>query len=143
MSQNLEESLMAVAFGEIKDTSREIFQTLGRRFEDGCYLFREGDDSSELFILLQGAVEISKEVDGGTAVLATLGAEEIFGEMSHFDDEPRSASARAVGDTDALVFSRENFELIFQLHPKWTEKLVVGLSRRLASTVEKAHGRGA
>lgn len=137
MSQKLEESLMAIAFGEIKDTSREIFETLGRRYDDGERLFDEGDDSSDLFIILRGAVEVTRMGSEGSVLLATLGAEEILGEMSHFDDEPRSATARARGATDTLVFSRENFELIFQLHPKWTERIVVGLSRRLASTLEK------
>lgn len=136
--QELENELMEVAFGEVTDTSREIFNKLGREFCDGTVLFNEGDEGSCLFIILSGAVDISKkDEEGGKRHLARLGQGEIIGEMSHFDELPRSATATAVGDTRALVFSRANFSLIFQLHPKWTTKLVEGLSQRIGHSLHE------
>jgi len=94
-----------------------------------------------LFIVLKGTVRITASRPQGEVELARLGPGEILGEMSHFDDEPRSATAQALGPLDLLVFDRENFGLIFQLHPKWTMKIVVGLSLRIVRTLEQVDGK--
>ena len=136
--QELENELMEVAFGEVTETSREIFQKLGREFGDSEVIFREGDEGSCLYIILSGAVSITKKGDDGTPLeLARLEEGEILGEMSHFDELPRSATATACGVTQLLVFSRANFSLIFQLHPKWTTKLVAGLSQRISNSIKE------
>jgi|GEM_PF-654031 len=131
---DLEEKLMQVAFSDPRETSPEIFAKLGRTLRDGEILFREGENSTELIIIVSGRCKITKMVSGEEKVLAILGAEEILGEMSHFDDAPRSATARAVGTLNVLSFSRENFGMIFELHHKWTLKLIQALSTRIHGT---------
>ena len=136
--QELENELMEVAFGEVTKTSREIFLKLGREYVDGEVLFQEGDEGSCLYVILSGTVVITKKGENGSFIeLAQLKQGEILGEMSHFDELPRSATATAHGDTRVLVFSRANFSLIFQLHPKWTTKLVAGLSQRISNSIKE------
>jgi len=132
----VEQCLMEIAFGEVSETSRAIFIKLGREYADGDIVFREGAHCTELFIILSGEVVISQcGSDGLEQQLACLGSGEILGEMSHFDDLPRSATARARGTTRMLAFDRDNFSLIFQLHPKWTVQLVEGLSVRIRRAI--------
>lgn len=134
---SLENELVEVAFGEPTAASRAIMEKLGRELTDGEVLFREGDAGSDLFIVVGGHVAVSRAGhDGSPVELAVLGPGEILGEMSHFDDEPRSATAAARGATRVMVFSRNNFSLIFQLHPKWTTQLVAGLAGRIRRTLE-------
>ena len=69
-----------------------------RRFPDGAYLFQEGDEGDEMYIVLEGRARISKYIPGGgEEALAILERGDFFGEMSLIDGEPRSADARAHG----------------------------------------------
>ncbi len=135
--EDLEESLLQVAFSEIRDTSPEIFTQLGRSYQPGEVLFRENDSSKELFMIVGGQVKISRGEGEGERVLATRGGGEIMGEMSHFDDYPRSATATAVGEVQVLVFTKANFALIFELHHKWTLQLVQSLCNRINFTFQR------
>lgn len=132
MSSSLEMELMQLAFGDGKTASAELIDQVGRHYEAGETLFKEGDRGHELFLLLRGQVEVYTGVES----LAVISGGEILGEMSHFDEQPRSASARARTPVDALCLDRDNFGLIFQLHPKWTIQLVEGLAQRIERTRE-------
>jgi CRP/FNR family cyclic AMP-dependent transcriptional regulator len=69
-----------------------------KRFNAGASLFQEGDEGSEMYIILEGRVMISKYIPGaGEEALAILERGDFFGEMSLIDGEPRSADARAHG----------------------------------------------
>jgi CRP-like cAMP-binding protein len=69
-----------------------------KRFAGGASLFQEGDEGSEMYIILEGRVMISKFIPGaGEEALAILERGDFFGEMSLIDGEPRSADARAHG----------------------------------------------
>jgi CRP/FNR family cyclic AMP-dependent transcriptional regulator len=69
-----------------------------KRFEDGAYLFQEGDEGDEMYVVLEGRARISKYIPGaGEEALAILDRGDFFGEMSMIDGEPRSADARAHG----------------------------------------------
>src|SRR5215203_2610837 len=69
-----------------------------KRFTPGASLFQEGDEGSEMYIILEGRAMISKYIPGaGEEALAILERGDFFGEMSLIDGEPRSADARAHG----------------------------------------------
>ena len=69
-----------------------------RRFSSGASIFQEGDEGSEMYVILEGRVIISKYIPGaGEEALAILERGDFFGEMSLIDGEPRSADARAYG----------------------------------------------
>ncbi|MBI4861009.1 MAG: cyclic nucleotide-binding domain-containing protein [Candidatus Riflebacteria bacterium] len=141
---DLEEKLMQVAFSEIRETSPEIFAKLGRTLRDGEHLFREGDRSTELVMIVSGLCKITKKIGEEEKVLVTLKPGEILGEMSHFDDAPRSATATAVGTLNVLWLSRDNFGMIFELHHKWTLHLIQQLANRIHGTFQRmvaAHDR--
>lgn len=69
-----------------------------KRYPAGAFLFQEGDEGDEMYIVLEGRVIISKLIHGaGEEALAVLERGDFFGEMSLIDGEPRSADARAYG----------------------------------------------
>lgn len=136
-SEDLEESLLQVAFSEIRDTSPEIFGQLGRKYGPNEILFRENDASKELFMIVAGQVRISRGEGEHEKELAVLNPGEIMGEMSHFDNYPRSATATALTEVQVLVFTKANFALIFELHHKWTLQLVHSLCQRIHSTFQR------
>jgi CRP/FNR family cyclic AMP-dependent transcriptional regulator len=80
-----------------------------RRFEDGEVIFKQNDAASEMYVVYEGKVRIYRERDGAKTDLATLGPGDFFGEMALFDDEPRSATARAVGPLEVRVITAETY----------------------------------
>jgi CRP-like cAMP-binding protein/tetratricopeptide (TPR) repeat protein len=69
-----------------------------KRFAENAYVFQEGEEGTEMYIVLEGRARISKFIPGGgEEALAFLERGEFFGEMSLVDGAPRSADARAHG----------------------------------------------
>lgn len=83
-----------------------------RHFADGEVIFKQGDQAAEMFVVYEGKVKIFRERDGHETELAVLEADDFFGEMALFDDQPRSASARAVGPVEVRVINDQTFELM-------------------------------
>ncbi len=64
--------------------------------DEKTILFKEGDPSDQVFLLIEGKVDLVKSVkDGKDVTIATVNEGEYFGEMGILDDKPRSASAVA------------------------------------------------
>jgi len=75
-------------------------------------IFRENDTSSELYLIQDGLVEITRSVPepGTEKRIVTLGKGQIFGEMALVDEGPRSASAHCIADGTRLwVAKRADF----------------------------------
>lgn len=98
-----------------------------RTISAGSEIFAEGDPGHTAFIIEDGAVEIFSTRDGEHLFLAELGEGEIFGEMALIDDNTRSASARAVRDTQVVVIDRD--QIINRLED--TEPVIVLLIKIL------------
>ena len=77
-----------------------------RKFAAGEEIFRIGDQGRNAYFIEKGKVEITNPRDGEDLVLATLGVGEIFGEMSMIDDAPRSATVKALEDTEVIIIQR-------------------------------------
>jgi CRP/FNR family cyclic AMP-dependent transcriptional regulator len=116
--------------------------TSERKFARGETIFKEGDSGSEFFVLIEGAVRISKHVQGiGEEALAILEPGAYFGEMALVDDTPRSADAIAHSACtlrvvqrdalDALMFTDKDIAYVLL----WT--FVRTLAVRLRETNEK------
>src|ERR1700691_3917480 len=82
---------------ELRDL-REISQE--KRFPTGAQIFREGDPGNGLYIIKSGSVQIAHMAGGEIRhIFSQLGPGEIFGEMAVVEDQPRSATAVALTDT--------------------------------------------
>tara|TARA_B100000315_G_scaffold258307_1_gene309962 strand:+ start:6848 stop:8881 length:2034 start_codon:yes stop_codon:yes gene_type:complete len=80
--------------------SKQTADNLSRReLEHGEYIFREGDEGDEAYLILSGQVNIIRSVGDEEIVIAQVGAGGIIGEMALIDEEPRMASARTATET--------------------------------------------
>jgi hypothetical protein len=79
-----------------------------RVVETGEILFQEGETADEAYLIIDGSVQIYRNAGNQEVVLATLGRGDILGEMSLIDNQPRMASARAVGEVSLTVISRDD-----------------------------------
>ena len=106
------------------------------------FIFREGDKGDKIYLVLEGAVRISRQVPGmGEEALAVLKAGSAFGEMSLIDGSPRSADALAHETSVLFVIHKADLDnLMFidrTLACEILWKLVRILTTRLRDTNEK------
>jgi CRP-like cAMP-binding protein len=100
-------------------------------------IFAEGDDATELFIVRSGRIAIGKQSpDGRESLVALMEEGDLFGEMPLFDDEPRSAQARALEPSELLSVPYPPIKAVLEERPELLWEVVAVLSRRIRSTDE-------
>jgi signal transduction histidine kinase len=125
-SSKLFSSLSGQELRHLLEVAREI------RFAPEQPIFREGDKGDGLYVVKQGAVLVSSSLaDQQRKVLSRLGPGELFGEMAVLDDEPRSATVTAEGETIVYFISREELLQMLERNPSLGTKLMREISRRL------------
>ena len=110
--------------------------------EKGEVIFREGEPGGTMYLVVSGAVELTKAVKADQAQrLALLDRGQIFGELSLFDDLPRSATAQAFVKTTLLRFPADAVNRLLDeqaaLAPQLLRNLVKKLSLRLRDADEE------
>ena len=113
-----------------------------RTLREGETVFREGDPGEEMYVVVEGAIRISKEIPGaGEEALTLLGPGDAFGEMAVLDDAPRSADAVAHTACSLVAVRRDDLDRIMFLDKDLAYALlwafVRTLSARLRETSEK------
>lgn len=89
-----------------------------RRVKKDELLIREGEPGRELYLVREGSMIVSKAVTGRVEqVLDRMGPGEIFGEMSLFDEAPRSATVQAETDSLLLALDREQLRQLMEARP--------------------------
>lgn len=118
----------------------EIFDKYERKVvKSGTVIFRENDPGDVMYIIFSGRVAISKQVmEKVTKMLNVLEAGEYFGEMSLLLKANRTATARAIEDTELIEISRDKFKLVLQEHYEVGVNLLIQLAHRLEKANEEA-----
>ena len=107
-------------------------------YNEGEFIFREGELGDTAFVLLDGTVQISRHDVGKTIPIGIVNVGGIFGEMALIDDGERMASAQAVGvSTEALVISRRVFEEKLESADPFLRALIGILTKRVRPMVSK------
>lgn len=112
------------------------------RFRQGELLMRQGDQTSGMFIVIEGRLRaVAKLPDGRKVVMHRMRSGDIFGELSIIDDYPRSADL--IVDEDCLVLKITNtvVETLFNLHPSAAFKILLGISRTLVRRLRESDKR--
>lgn len=105
-----------------------------RRLKKGEVLFRAGDPGDEVFLIRAGTVVVSSPVQGRVEqVLAQLGTGDFFGEMSLFDEAPRSATVQAATEVRLLGMSRARLLQFIDSNPRAAAALLYQMVRVMSS----------
>jgi uncharacterized membrane protein len=118
---------------DLEALSRRLEQT---EFASGDVIFHQGDEGSSLFIIEDGAVEISYGEGRGRVVLATLFTGQYFGELSLFDGAPRSATATAAKRSRLIRLDRDDLVDFVNKNPSAALRIIAEMSERLRQTNE-------
>jgi len=106
----------------------------------------EGDTKSDMYCIMSGTVEVSKNIVADKRKpLVTLSAGQFFGEMSLFDNRPRSANVMTLEKTLLFRINHNTFEDFTQLYPNIGQKIykrfVRELCQRIRVTADKVQER--
>ncbi len=106
-----------------------------RNLPAGAAVFREGDAGDDLYLVGSGRVRIAIRLpDGSEHEIATCSAGEFFGEMSIFENAPRSAGCTMVEAGTLYSLSRSAFQQMVGRHPRAAIRLMY---RMLNVTTER------
>lgn len=103
-------------------------------FSKAQRIYAQGDAADRLYVVVSGAVKLSRTSPFGRDVLAVVGPQEMFGALSLFDPGPRRASAIALSDVRAAAIDHHAIRSMIQTHPRIAEQLLQLLARRLKRT---------
>jgi len=102
-------------------------------FAPGKTILKQGEPGLSFLLVLEGEVEVRK---GGKKVAST-GPGGFFGEMTVFDDKPRSASVVAVEPTRCFGITNWSFIPMLRNNPSVAIGLINELVRRLRQLEDK------
>ena len=116
---------------------RDNEDSLGKDYKDGDTIFEENSIGKEMYIILSGNTEIIKKRGGVETTLATLEEGDFFGDMSLFDNSPRSATVKALGDVKLLEINQKNFLKKISRDPSLAFRMFEKMSLRIRTSDEK------
>ena len=104
-------------------------------------IVKQGDPGDAMFLLLEGEVRVRLMISGKETTLTTLGAGEFFGEISLFDDGPRSADI--VANKECLVYkiTVENFNKLANEHPDLATPMLLAIGKTLTARIRADNKR--
>jgi len=100
----------------------------------GEALFNEGDQSKSLYYLKRGVIRIFKKKGIGSIEIDTIRAGQVLGELAFFDNQPRSASAEAITQSELVEISKGALDDAISKIPEWFSALIKTITARLRST---------
>jgi serine phosphatase RsbU (regulator of sigma subunit) len=120
----------------LKAADREVLEELAeaarqKRFRSGQVILQEGSSGRELYLVLEGLVEVVKLYEGEEVLLARRGPGDFFGEMGLIEERPRFATIRALKPTRLMEISEPDLRSVLARKPVLLYQAARVLSSRL------------
>ncbi len=123
-------------FGNLAPEDLEPIANLSgeRLFAPGDYICREGEIGDELFVIVEGQVQVVKQSNGTVHPVRTLQVGEQIGELAILREQPRSASVIADGaNVRTLVLQGDALCAILRDRPQVALAMLSVLAQRLST----------
>ena len=109
---------------------------IDRVFKKKEDIVKEGETGEDFYLILQGKLEVIKEVPTNEGIkgkrIALLKNGETFGEMAILERMPRSATVRALEDTLVLQFNHDIFNKIAETNPLAYSRTILNLAKQVS-----------
>ena len=140
----LEELRRSTLFDGLTDEQLEevIEQGSEARVAAGEIYAREGEPIKHLYVVLEGEMRITKEVDGRETVLNTYGPGIFFGEVPLMAGTPFLASGRALEDSRLFLLPESDFRRMLSVYPSFSNAVLKTMAWRvqhLQSVAQQRH----
>lgn len=125
-------------FSELSDADIASLARLAsrRRYPKDTVVFFENEEGDFFFMIVEGRIKVTiLGDDGREVILSILGTGDFFGEMALLDNEPRSATAIAVEDSELVSLHRHDFQSVLADN----RSIMSALIKILAARIRKAN----
>jgi CRP/FNR family cyclic AMP-dependent transcriptional regulator len=106
--------------------------TQARRYSSGEPAVQAGEQNRSLFVVAAGRFEVLVPSPTGPLRATVFEAGDMFGELSFFDNQPRSADVRAIEDSEALIMTPNGFDRLRLANSRLAVRFVMDLGRILS-----------
>ncbi|HXC28365.1 MAG TPA: cyclic nucleotide-binding domain-containing protein [Stellaceae bacterium] len=123
-------------FAEIEPPKLKALAYVSERvgFDDGKIVCRQGDPGDAAYLIIDGEADIVLEGPAGPMTVATLGANDLVGEMAILTSEPRNATVRAKGRLVTLRIGKDPFMRMVREFPSMAVSVMQELAHRVNDT---------
>lgn len=130
-------------FVTLKPVSKAVYyeptDDLYREYPEGTMIMAENQSASDMYVIQEGSVKITKVVNGNEIILSVLKSGDMFGEMALLENKVRSANAITHEPCRLLVINRKNFDNMVGTQPQLIARLTTMLAERLWSMYRQLH----
>jgi thioredoxin reductase (NADPH) len=128
------------AFPTLTDADLALVQAYGERraVSTGEYLFRQGDQRDDFYVVLSGAIDIIVHSDNQDRVLVSHGPGRFVGELNLLTGLRLLVSARAAQAGEVVVVSRQGWRALIATNPRLSDTILTALMARRALLVQSA-----
>ncbi len=130
-------------FGALnEDVLQHLAETLTLESpEVGAVLFREGEPTTSMFVVISGEFEVLKHSrHGSDARVAVLGPGDWFGEMSIVDIQPRSATVRALAPGQLIRVTPSDLDALYRHDLRAYSIIILNVARELSRRLRVMDG---
>ena len=110
---------------------------LGRRYEDGENLMKQGEKGDFMLVIQAGEVHVIVEREHGEVLVRKAGPGDIVGEMALVERGVRSATVRAKGEVRALRVDKRTFLSRVHADPSFAFHIVEAMSHRIRDLTQQ------
>lgn len=104
-------------------------------------IVKQGDPGDTMYFILEGELRVRINVMGKETILTTLGVGEFFGDISLFDQGPRSADVVANTDSLLVKLSADAFDELSQQAPDLATPFLRAIGRTLSARIRADNKR--
>jgi CRP/FNR family cyclic AMP-dependent transcriptional regulator len=143
MKQYIDNIKTVDLFSTLKDAEIGVISriTMVKSYPKDYVVFQEGEEGDALYIVIKGRVKVLLyDEDGREYILAVIGKDGVFGELSLIDELSRSANVVTMEESEFLVIRRADFIKLLTENPSITIGILKTLSRRLRAADERIKG---
>jgi hypothetical protein len=102
---------------------------------------KQGDHGDAMYLILEGELRVRLDVMGKETILATLGPGEFFGDISLFDQGPRSADVVANMDSVIVKVTAKDFENLAKEAPELATPFLLAIGKTLTARIRADNKR--
>ena len=103
-------------------------------YETGESLCKQGETGDCAFLILRGSADIRVNTNQGEKIVASVGANDVVGEIAIICDVPRTATVVATTDMEVLTISKDDFLKLLVEFPEISLNVMRVLAQRLENT---------
>lgn len=136
LSEELEVLRNIPMFANVESAQLKLLAFTSQRltFEPGQNLFCRGDAGDAAYIIIGGEADVLVDQEGTEVKVATVGKNELIGEIAILCDVPRTATVRAKSQLTALKIPKDLFFTMVAEFPQMAVEVMCELARRVHHT---------